>query len=266
MLTKFRASLLDRLVLRPTRTPITQHCQKRSVVQLGKSSIEFYIQKNFNVGKNPDLLILKFPGTAGRAERSSPFPCDHFTDVNVEIWTWNPPGYGRSEGKARLENIAATATKFYNYARDSYGKHPVLWLMGNSLGCLSALCVAAETDAGLETGIVLRNPPPLIPVVKKFARKYHLAWTINSVAASLCDPMNAMLTAPRCHSPALFLQSELDTLVPVHLQNEIIKLYGGESHTVVLEGIGHDDKLTVDHQVQVIDKLRWLWSVTRKTR
>lgn len=266
MLTQFRQFLLDRLVLRPTRAAVAPHTQRRSEVQLSQYSIEFFVQKNFDEAVKPDLLILKFPGTAGRAERSSPFPSDHFEDLNVEIWTWNPPGYGKSEGRARLAEIAKTAAEFCKYAEGNGGKNSVLWLMGNSLGCLPALHIASKMDKASNVGLILRNPPPLISVVKNVAKRYPLGWCINPVADSLCDSMNAMLSAPHCHFPALFLQSELDTLVPPHLQDEIIEAYLGEKRTVVLEAIGHDGTLATNHQMQVLDKLRWLWSLTKQTR
>lgn len=263
MLAKLRASLLDYLVLKPTRNDLDFADAEREYVELQKHRVEFFIQQHGPEGSPTELLILKFPGTAGRAERGSAFPASALTDTNTKLWTWNPPGYGKSEGKATLPMIADTALQFFNYARSQHEQDLPIWLVGNSLGCLSALHVASKIKNCQKVGLIMRNPPDLIPVVKNVARKYPFGAAVDSVAESLCDEMNASVSAPNCTSPALFLQSECDTLVPPKLQDAIVGNYGGDKRKVVLSGLGHDDKLQTWHRETINSGIRWLWSKTK---
>ncbi len=107
-----RQYLLDRMVLRPSRHPIEHPTQQREMLDFGGRKLECFVQRNFEPDQSPELLVLKFPGTAGRAERSTGFPMSLMQEHRVEIWTWNPPGYGRSEGRASLAGNRRGCARF----------------------------------------------------------------------------------------------------------------------------------------------------------
>lgn len=260
-----RRYLLDRMVLRPSRHPIEYPHQERRVLKCGGRELECFVQCSQPSETPPDLLVLKFPGTAGRAERASEFPSTLLDVPNWAIWTWNPPGYGRSDGRASLPTIAAAATCFYDHVVSAIaGPTTSVWLCGNSLGCLSALHVAADRKPDRShTGLLLRNPPPLGRVVQRIADRYPHFGFVNPIIASLCDPMDALATSRLVDLPGVFLQSELDTLVPVEFQNEIIDLYGGESQVVLMEGLGHGCLATETHEPLIENAIDWLWNKTR---
>ncbi len=260
-----REYLLDRMVLRPSRHPIEHPTQRRELLDVGRRKLECFVQQNFQSHQFPELLVLKFPGTAGRAERSTAFPMSLMKARRVEVWTWNPPGYGRSEGRAGLRTIADAALAFWEQVTKRRGGPDVTtWLCGNSLGCVSALHVAAtvEPDAA-SSGLILRNPPPLIPVVKRVAKAYPLGNLLDPVIESLCDSMNAMRTSARVNLPAVFLQSELDSLVPPEDQNRLITTYRGPSQVVVMEGLEHGCVATDEHIPLIANSIGWLWERTR---
>lgn len=261
MLQSLREAILNYLVLKPSRHAIEHSNQRRECVLLNNRSIDFFIQQNFAPPEKADLLVLKFPGTAGRAERSTSFPGFAIPNLKTEIWTWNPPGYGGSEGNASLRNIAEAALLYWDFARSRHGDQIPIWLFGNSLGCLSVLHIGSKRISNdIDAGMILRNPPPLINVVKRVAKKYPFGSAVNAVANSLCDEMNAMITAPQCSLPALFLQSQRDELVPTFMQNEVIESYGGPSRKVILEGLDHDGKVTPTHHEMIRDGIHWLQS------
>lgn len=263
-----RQYLLDRMVLRPTRHAIEHPTQQREMLRFGKRRLECFVQRNFEPDQSAELVVLKFPGTAGRAERSTGFPMSLMHEQRVEIWTWNPPGYGRSEGRASLPLIADAALSFWEEVMARNGNHAATrWLCGNSLGSVSALHVAAtiRPDAS-STGLILRNPPPLIPVVKRVARSYPLGGLMEPVIESLCDSMNAMHTAAGATLPAVFLQSELDSLVPLQDQNQLIARYQGPRRVVVLEGLEHGCPTTDQHAPLIGESVRWLWEQTGQAR
>ena len=71
----FLSWLTDRLILCPTRHPIEANGKTPRLVPWGDGQVEVWTQR---VGGAPsaaaDLYVLKFPGTAGRAERSTVIP------------------------------------------------------------------------------------------------------------------------------------------------------------------------------------------------
>lgn len=261
-----RRYVLDRMVLRPSRHPLEHPLQQREMLEFGKRKLECFVQRNFEPEGTPELLVLKFPGTAGRAERSTRFPMSMMESHRVEMWTWNPPGYGRSEGRASLSAIADASVAFWEQVSRRAGNGVVTtWLCGNSLGCVAALHVAATCHPETSrTGMVLRNPPSLIPVVKRVAQRYPLGWLTGPVIESLCDSMNAMQTAGRSTLPAVFLQSELDALVPPDEQDRLITNYAGPTRVVVMDGLEHGCIPTDEHLPPIADALAWLWQSTRR--
>jgi pimeloyl-ACP methyl ester carboxylesterase len=259
-----REYLLDRIVLRPSRHPIEHPTQHRELIQDGQRKLECFVQRNFQSNALPELLVLKFPGTAGRAERSTGFPMSLLRHHRVEVWTWNPPGYGGSEGRASLRAIADASLTFWEQVTSRRGSEGgTTWLCGNSLGCATALHVAATVKPNVSaSGLILRNPPPLIPVVKRVAKGYPLGSLVEPVIESLCESMNAMHTAAQVRIPAVFLQSELDSLVPAEDQNHLIATFGGPSQVVVMKGLEHSCVATDEHLPLIADSIRWLWETT----
>lgn len=266
VLAKTRRYLLDRIVLRPTRYPI-DYAPKRPVrLESSQGPLECFVHGDPRDGRPAELLVVKFPGTAGRAERASDFPIGMLPKMRTRMWAWNPPGYGGSGGKASLARIAEAAIEFWNQvAQREADQHTVILLCGNSLGSVTTLHVAASIDWGMRRcGLVLRNVPPLEAVVKRAATRYPLGWLANGIAESVCDSMNALVTAPRVNLPAVFLQSELDTLVPLAMQQTVIDAYTGAKRAVLLSGLPHGGVATTAHAVAIEQAIDWLWSqITR---
>lgn len=260
--TKIRHMLLDRMVLRPSQDPLECGGQQRHEIRTGKHSIEYFSQRFGPAKDRPDLVILKFPGTAGRAERSSVFPGNLLDGVSGIVITWNPPGYGGSTGRAGLRVIADAAKDFLAETTLRCVDDSRLWLIGNSLGCNVAMSLAAADSDNKIDGMILRNPPPLVHVVKRVARNYPLGRLMDPVAESLIADMNADLTAPLSRVPAVFLKSMADSLVPPELQDRLIGRYGGPRQVVPLAELEHDGQLTEQHERDVLVALDWLWQQT----
>ncbi|QDT03721.1 Alpha/beta hydrolase family protein [Rubripirellula lacrimiformis] len=259
-----RRYLLDRMVLRPSRGLVDHGLQRREVLNVHGEKIECFVHSRSIGDQPPDWLVLKFPGTAGRAERSSEFPISMVNSMGGEVWTWNPPGYGGSSGRPSLTKIARSAEGF---ARTVLSEHAPtatrLWLVGNSLGCNTALHVASTLDdLSLPVGLVLRNPPPLIPVVQRIAQRYPLGKLVGPIAESLTDSMNALSLAPMVDRPAVFLQCLNDSLVPPSIQNEVIRRYAGNHQVVKLAGLDHDGIATDEQAETIRSAIQWLWKQT----
>ena len=258
-----RRRIFDRFVLRPSRDPIDFGSQQRVMLPWGQRSeqLECFVHRVGDQKEPLDLLIIKFPGTAGRAERSTTFPAGLFADANAEIWTWNPPGYGRSTGRASMARIENASLEFWRHVIGSprIADTTRVWIVGNSLGCVTALHVAADLTMSHRLAMVLRNPPPLSDVVKHVASRYPMSGWVGPVADSLPEQMNAAIVAGRVQLPAVFLQSERDELVLPEMQQKVIDAYAGPMQLVVLEGLKHGGMFTEAHEPKVRAAIEWLW-------
>ncbi len=273
MIRSFRRHLLDRFVLRPTRHPIGYAPKERILLTVDQITDEYFVERrsglpelSSNETRNesaqrklrPDLLILKFPGTAGRAERASSWPCEFLPKLNVKLCSWNAPGYGASSGRASLSAIPARALRFWSLVTQEYqGMMPPVWLIGNSLGCATATYLASRPDINVQ-GLVLRNPPPLIPTIKRVARQYPLGHLTDGIAESLPPEMNLAITAHEARVPTVMLQSEQDQLVPPELQMQVFDSLPGPKRLVVMKGLGHDGVATESHEGEIGEAIDWL--------
>ena len=252
------ARLADRLILKPSTHVIPTEGKARRTVSMGSEQIEVWTQRTgpaSHGGDNQtDVYVLKFPGTAGRAERATVHPADCWEDCRAELWTVNPLGYGGSSGRASLRSIAPAAQAvFAELARHARGC-PIL-VTGNSLGTLSALFLAARFDVD---GVLLRNPPPLRRLI--FGR--HGWWTMGvgawSLARQVPDELCTIGNAAAAKTPALFVMSGKDRLVPPRYQRRIMDQYAGEHRVLVLPKADHASSLEEDEQRQYGQLLQWL--------
>lgn len=267
--------LADRCVVRATRHALDPGDQQRLELQIAPPasgangcliSIEAFIHAKVpltEASPPPALLVLKFPGTAGRGERSAPLPDELLPGSSSEVWTWNPPGYGRSPGRPSLRTMAAAAPSYFDAVLQRRGGPDTkVWLMGNSLGCTTALWVAAQRNVD---ALVLRNPPPLGPTIRHVAtrgRRGPAKWIGDRlgswISRGVPDAMNALKTAPRCTMPAVFAQSAADQLVPPALQQQVRDAYGGPIRLVSWHGLAHDGIPEPEQLADFIAALRWL--------
>ena len=132
----FLSRLADRLILCPSTDFIETEGKTQKWIQTETGRVEVWIVGNENLEPttNPplQLLLLKFPGTGGRAERARSFPANLWNDFAAQTWTINHRGYGGSDGPASLENFTQTCDAFWNAAVQQFPNHKIL-LYGNCL-------------------------------------------------------------------------------------------------------------------------------------
>ncbi|EGF26844.1 hypothetical protein RBWH47_05017 [Rhodopirellula baltica WH47] len=292
---RIRFGLLNRFVLRPTTEPIDYRPQVRCRVSLldhmnsGANNgstpnewIECFVHRigDTTAGKvadnsslddwrdipPPNELVLKFPGTGGRAERSTPFPMQPNQPISpsAEVWTWNPPGYGGSPGHATLKNLSGAAAAWSKKILDARtqtvagGCSTRIWLCGNSLGCLPAMHVGASLMDAYPSAILwIRNPPDLRRVILNISARYRATTAMQHVSAVLPKNVDAIDLAGRCEIPAVFLMSEKDSLVLPEYQMAIHAAYAGPKLVVELSGLSHDDVLEEEHRPAINNALDW---------
>jgi pimeloyl-ACP methyl ester carboxylesterase len=266
------ARLADRLILKPSTYPIPTDDKARRVVRWDGEEIEVWTQRVGATSRGSDgetdVFVLKFPGTAGRAERATEHPAECWEDCRTELWTVNPLGYGGSTGRASLRQVAPTARAVWTQLNRHAGGRPIL-VTGNSLGSLSALYLAAHFDVD---GVLLRNPPPL----RQLIVGRHGWWTLGvgawALARQVPDELCAIRNAAAATAPALFLMSGKDRLVHPRYQRRIMDKYAGEHRVLVLSDADHASPLDEGQQRQYGQRLQWLrqralaWHQLRPTR
>lgn len=254
-MTVFAQMIADRLILRPSQHAISTSDKSRRMLPFGRGSIETWMQRvGTNCSEDADVFVLKFSGTAGRAERATYHPLDYWTDLRAELWSVNPPGYGSSSGPASLKTLAEAARCVYSELRIVAQDRPIV-IMGNSLGTVPALYLAGNFDVA---GLVLRNPPPLRQLIMGRHGWWNLwlgaALISRKVPRQLCSIRNAQ--AATC--PAVFLSSRQDETVPATYQDKVIQAYGGPSCIVSLKDADHTTSLNLDEQREYSRVLEWI--------
>lgn len=254
------ARLADNLILKPTRDPIDTSHKARKQIDFEGGHIEVWLAHNkpdnfLDSMDSPDLFVLKFPGTGGRAERGTLHPAEIWNDLYSEVWTVNPPGYGGSSGRATLRSLPQSAQTVFRHLRTVAGDRPII-VTGNSLGNISALHVAANFPI---EGLLLRNPPPL----RELIIGKHGWWSLGlsrfiarQVPHTLCSISNAAATS----CPALFVMSGRDRMVPPRYQRLIIDAHAGEKRVFVLPEADHASPVTKEDAPDYVEHLAWLRS------
>lgn len=258
-------SIADRLVLVPSVDPIDLAGQHRHVIkgELGELEVlERVIPPTADpaVGVSDSepakILVLKFPGAGGRAERSSPHPTEAWPDLASVIWTVNPPGYGSSQGKASIRNLGPTADAVIEAAFELYADHAFI-LCGNSLGNLPALYLAASYPDRV-AGILMRNPPPLREVIQQRHPWWKTFGIASVIGSSIPDQLDCIANAKHCRARAVMVTCEADRVVPANLQNQVFEEMSGEKRQLIAKGADHADPIPEEQLPAYADLLKWL--------
>ncbi len=252
--------IADRTILAPSTKPIDAGSAQR--ISLSCDNVPFELWR-INAGPTtsaavtpPELIILKFPGAGGRAERMGVHPFELLGLASATIYGANPPGYGQTGGRARVRHLPAMARSCWDYVALQHPGCNVL-VTGNSLGCVAALLVASQFPV---SGLLLRHPPPIHQLIRQ-RRRYNL-WNFGAgkfVARAVPDELDAIVNAARCRCPALFISSENDRVVPQLYQRQIFEQYRGEKQLLVLSGAGHHDRVPESQTDAYVKAVRWLW-------
>jgi pimeloyl-ACP methyl ester carboxylesterase len=230
------AGCADRLLLHPSRRAISPSLGDRATIPWEGRSLDVIRARS---GEDPtQVRVLVFTGNAGRAEFEIRSAARLFEECAAELIALNPPGYGKSDGDARLSDLLPSALAVYDALRAENAQQPIV-VYGNSMGGAVALGVAARRDVSL---VVLRNPPPLRQMILQRHGWWNLWLLALPVAFAVPSELDALENANLATAPAIFLRAERDEVVPVDFQADIEAEYGGEKVLVVYPG-GHNDGL-----------------------
>lgn len=226
----------DALLLHPSTDPIALERGERRSIAFGEGQLDIVIDSN--AATEPRAYVLAMTGNAGRAEYEVQNVRDLFGTHAVEIWALNPPGYGRSSGRASLGDLVPSALATFDAIAASANGKPI-FVYGNSMGGAVALAVAARRPCG---GLIARNPPPLRPLILKRHGWWNLWLLAIPVALSIPSDLSAIDNARTATCRAIFPQANRDEIIPTSYQDAIFESYGGPKQKIAFAG-GHNDSI-----------------------
>jgi len=250
--------IANRLILHPSTQFIDTEDRERKLIQTATGTVEAWVVRTAQVKDSPEsnsLLMLKFPGTGGRAERARSFPAHLWTQFETETWTINHRGYGGSDGPASLQNFTDTCDALWLAAISQFPDRKIL-VHGNSLGCISALYLAARNKTA---GLFLRNPPALAQMIATRPRYRKWSFGLSKLIANqIPDQLDSVANAAKCQAPCLFVCSERDTVVPPNYQNLIVDAFEGPHKKFVIQDANHAGSIAEHQQEDFIAAIAWL--------
>ena len=198
------------------------------------------------------MNVIKFLGAAGRAENVSTHPFEVWPEHRGHIWVANPPGYGRSTGRASLRSAYETAQQVYQLVTKDSTVRP--FLTGSSFGGTVAIGIASQNPV---RGLLVRDMPNIRGLILK--RHRHFPRIAKAFADRVPDPLEVLKAAANCHVPALFVSSRKDRIVPAEFHDEIFNAYAGPKKMVRLEEADHMDPISDSEWPEYEQALYWLY-------
>jgi hypothetical protein len=251
------AGCVNSLLLYPTSKPEPAGSATRRWVDHDGKKIEVWIARSPGAaGMSPQAMVLDFTGNATRAEWVVEYEAHRWGPRPVEIWVMNYPGYGGSTGPASVGDIPPAALAVYD-AMSAENRGKPIFVTGTSLGCATALSVASRRPTA---GMVLQNPPPLQRMIFEEHGWWNLWLGATAAAMQIPAEMDALATAPRVKSPAVFILSKMDHTVPYHYQQLVFEAYAGEKRSLLREAADHNTPLAPEDEKTLQQLLGWLWS------
>lgn len=249
----------DRLILYPSAHALpTQGLQRREIAS-GKGIIEIWTSRSPGAmtGTEPAAFVLAFIGNASRAEFVAPMFAEDWGARPIEVWAVNYPGYGGSTGPALTASIAPTALAAYDALRAVAGNRPI-FLDSQSIGGTAALHVAAHRPVA---GCVLHNPPPLRQLILGRFGWWNLWILASIVARSVPVDLDTIANAKLVQTPAVFVRSDADEVVPPKFQHLVYDAYAGSKRLVHVPGAKHNERADGAAFLQEQAAMDWLWQV-----
>lgn len=253
--------LTSLFVLIPTTHPIRMPGIRAEKIATPVGQIEVWRGRDTNRDRawddiKPQAYVLEFTGNGTRAEEIAEYAAYKFRPYQVEVWAMNFPGYGQSEGPARLSRIPPAALAVFDELSKRAEGKPI-YVAGNSLGTSAALYVAANRPVA---GVVLTNPPPLRQLIRGNFGWWNL-WLL-STPASLGVPrdLDSIANARKCTAPAVILTSTRDEIVPFKYQQMVAEAYAGPK-VLKSRDAAHNDSFEGNDSLWLREQIGAIWKI-----
>jgi hypothetical protein len=253
----WRIRLVSRIILRPTRDPLEASHLQRLVVQVRGLKQELFCSTHSLDDPPPRIWFLKIPGSSGRAEKATAFPAE-LIPFPAAVLTWNPPGYGASEGEANLQLAADLLPEVVEAAVQTLKWATVpMFAMGTSLGGALSVHLCTQRDLA---GIILCNPPSLPELLLGYNRWWNLMCGGRWLSQSVPLPLHTISSVQRISTPGVLITSLADQVVPPELQHRIAKNYAGPLKVIEVADADHRLRMADLPLAEIRPAVQWLLS------
>ena len=153
-------------------------------------------------------------------------------------------GYGASDGVPTLRNLVQDAHRIFEKVREELSKRDLrkdLWLMGRSLGSISALELASRHQDMVKGLIIESGFPSVVRIIP------HLGIPARGMDLKGIDDACLEMIKKIC-IPALILHGEEDTLVPLKEARDLFNQLGtNEKQLLTIPSANHNDIMFVGY-------------------
>jgi pimeloyl-ACP methyl ester carboxylesterase len=252
--------VLDPMIIGPRPGTFDAGGATRHFINISGKAVEVWVSHSETARHvPPDAYVLEFCGNSTRAEQIAQYVPLRWKNFPVETWVMNYPGAGGSDGSLRLKNIAPAALGVFDEIRRRSPRAKI-FVEGNSLGTVAALCVASQRDVA---GCVLHNPVPLKQLIIGHYGWWNLWLVATPVAWQVPTKLDSVVNAKKVNAPCLFILAENDDFVLPKYQQLITSSYAGEKRFVRLPDSGHWSSVEGEALNEVERGITWLWFRSR---
>ena len=250
------AGCADSLVLDTNHLQLNPGSANRTTIALEGRTVECWVSRSPGASaKNPEAFVLFFVGKGDRADRWVGDVASAWGDKPVEVWGMNYGGSGGSDGPPRLSDVSPDALAVFDRVHAIATGRPI-FIHAGSFGTTAALSVAARRPVA---GMILQNPPPLRQLILGQYGWWNLWLVAGAVALQIPADLDSIANARRCHSPAVFILSESDEVIPPKYHEMVLGAYAGPKRVIRMPGALHNDPLSDEAAMQFAGDLDWLW-------
>ena len=167
-------------------------------------------------------------------------PFYHKRNLNLVVADYR--GYGKSTGVPTLGNLVQDAHAIFDTVREELSRKGLrgdLWVMGRSLGSISALELAHQRREGIKGLIIESGFPSVVRII------IHLGIPADGIDLKKID-QGCLEMIKEIHIPSLIIHGEQDTLVPIENARDLYEhLRTKEKELLVIPSATHNDVLIV---------------------
>jgi len=167
-------------------------------------------------------------------------PLYHQKKINLVVADYR--GYGASTGVPTLTDLAQDAHTVFKEVREELSRRNLrkdLWVMGRSLGSISALELACHHQEEIKGLIIESGFPSVVRIM------FHLGIPTQGMGLEKID-QGCLERIKKIFLPALIIHGEQDSLVPLENAKDIYQHLGTkEKELLVIPSATHNDIMLV---------------------
>jgi alpha-beta hydrolase superfamily lysophospholipase len=219
-------------------------CPESAFDLLAAANDHVSIHCRFYIGDRKWTWILFFHGNGEVvSDYDEVAPLYHQRRLNLAVADYR--GYGKSDGVPTLTDLVQDAHKIFKGVREELfqrGFRKDLWIMGRSLGSISAIELAYRYPDAIKGIIIESGFPSVVRIMR------HLGIPVRKPPLEGID-QECLEMIKKIFIPTLIIHGERDTLVPLEEAKDIFKHLGTDrKELLIIPSANHNDIMLIGFQ------------------